>query len=99
MMAGMSRRPGEIDPSGIGFRLTASILIHGCSGGDQGEAEPCENTRSELNLLLLHESTNYLDIVSIRWLIQFLRAWKNEIILVTHDRAFMDSVTTHTMGI
>jgi len=29
----------------------------------------------------------------------FLRAWKNEIILVTHDRSFMDSVTTHTMGI
>lgn len=51
------------------------------------------------DLLLLDEPTNYLDIVSIRWLIQFLRKWKNELILITHDRNFMDNVTTHTMGI
>jgi len=47
--------------------------------------------------LLLDEPTNYLDIVSVRWLIQFLRAWRNEMIIITHDRDFMDSVTTHTM--
>jgi ATP-binding cassette subfamily F protein 3 len=51
------------------------------------------------NLLLLDEPTNYLDIVSVRWLTRFLREWRNELILITHDRAFMDSVTTHTMGI
>ncbi|MGD0230084.1 MAG: ATP-binding cassette domain-containing protein [Syntrophorhabdales bacterium] len=54
---------------------------------------------SKPDLLLLDEPTNYLDIVSVRWLGQFLRAWKGELILITHDRAFMDSVTTHTMGI
>lgn len=48
------------------------------------------------NLLLLDEPTNYLDIVSIRWLIKFLRLWKNELIIITHDRSFMDQVTTHT---
>jgi ATP-binding cassette subfamily F protein 3 len=52
---------------------------------------------SEPNLLLLDEPTNYLDIVSVRWLTQFLRAWRNEMIIITHDREFMDSVTTHTM--
>ena len=52
---------------------------------------------SEPNLLLLDEPTNYLDIVSVRWLTQFLRAWRNELIIITHDREFMDSVTTHTM--
>ncbi len=51
------------------------------------------------NLLLLDEPTNYLDIVSIRWLEQFLRNWKNELILITHDRDFMNCVTTHTIGI
>lgn len=51
---------------------------------------------SEPNLLLLDEPTNYLDIVSVRWLTRFLRAWRNELILITHDREFMDSVTTHT---
>jgi ATP-binding cassette subfamily F protein 3 len=69
------------------------------SGGFQVRLNLAKILVSEPNLLLLDEPTNYLDIVSIRWLIQFLRAWKNEIILVTHDRAFMDSVTTHTMGI
>ena len=69
------------------------------SGGYQVRLNLAKILVSEPNLLLLDEPTNYLDIVSIRWLIQFLRAWKNEIILVTHDRAFMNSVTTHTMGI
>jgi ATP-binding cassette subfamily F protein 3 len=47
----------------------------------------------------LDEPTNYLDIVSIRWLEKFLRQWKSELMVITHDRAFMDKVTTHTMGI
>jgi ATP-binding cassette subfamily F protein 3 len=54
---------------------------------------------SKPDLLLLDEPTNYLDIVSVRWLGRFLREWKGELILITHDRAFMDSVTTHVMGI
>ncbi len=69
------------------------------SGGYQVRLNLAKILVSEPNLLLLDEPTNYLDIVSIRWLTQFLRGWKSEIILVTHDRAFMDSVTTHTMGI
>ncbi len=51
------------------------------------------------DLLLLDEPTNYLDIVSVRWLQAFLRQWKHELILITHDRAFMDSVATHVMAI
>jgi ATP-binding cassette subfamily F protein 3 len=51
------------------------------------------------DLLLLDEPTNYLDIVSVRWLQTFLRQWKHELILITHDRAFMDSVATHVMAI
>ncbi|MBM2838166.1 MAG: putative transporter, ATP-binding protein, partial [Deltaproteobacteria bacterium] len=54
---------------------------------------------SEPNLLLLDEPTNYLDIVSVRWLIRFLRDWPNELMIITHDRNFMDNVTTHTMAI
>ncbi|MDD3598082.1 ATP-binding cassette domain-containing protein, partial [Sulfuricurvum sp.] len=50
-------------------------------------------------LLLLDEPTNYLDIVSLRWLASFIRAFEGEVILITHDRDFMDSVTTHTMGL
>jgi ATP-binding cassette subfamily F protein 3 len=54
---------------------------------------------SEPHLLLLDEPTNYLDIVSIRWFENFLRSWPDEVIIISHDRAFMDRVTTHVMGI
>lgn len=54
---------------------------------------------SEPNCLLLDEPTNYLDIVSMRWFTRFLQQWKGEFILISHDREFMDNVTTHTMGI
>lgn len=52
---------------------------------------------SNPDLLLLDEPNNYLDIVSTRWLTNFLRSCRKELILITHDRGFMDSVTTHTM--
>lgn len=54
---------------------------------------------SEPDCLLLDEPTNYLDILSIRWLANFLRNWKGELIIVSHDRLFLDSVITHTIGI
>lgn len=69
------------------------------SGGYQVRLNLAKILVSEPGLLLLDEPTNYLDIISIRWLESFLRQWKGEIILVTHDRSFMDSVTTHTVGI
>lgn len=69
------------------------------SGGFQVRLNLARTLVSEPNLLLLDEPTNYLDITSIRWLSRFLRAWRGELILVTHDRSFMDGVTTHTMGI
>ncbi len=69
------------------------------SGGYQVRLNLAKILVSKPNLLLLDEPTNYLDIVSVRWLIQFLRNWKNELVIVTHDRAFMDAISTHTMGI
>ncbi len=69
------------------------------SGGYQVRLNLAKLLVSEPNLLLLDEPTNYLDVVSIRWLTRFLRSWKGEMILITHDRDFMDGVTTHTMGI
>lgn len=66
------------------------------SGGFQVRLNLAKVLVSNPNLLLLDEPTNYLDIVSIRWIIEFLRSWKHELILISHDRNFMDSVTTHT---
>jgi ATP-binding cassette, subfamily F, member 3 len=54
---------------------------------------------SEPDCFLLDEPTNYLDIVTMRWLQRFLKNWKGECIIISHDREFLDSLVTHTMGI
>ncbi len=69
------------------------------SGGYQVRLNLGKVLVSEPDLLLLDEPTNYLDILSIRWLVKFLRDWKNEIMIISHDRSFMDSIITHTLGI
>lgn len=66
------------------------------SGGFQVRINLAKILSAEPNMLLLDEPTNYLDIVSIRWLISFLKQWDGELILITHDRNFMDNVVTHT---
>ncbi len=69
------------------------------SGGFQVRLNLAKVLVSEPDLLLLDEPTNYLDVVSIRWLERFLNEWKTELVLITHDRSFMDSVVTHTVAI
>lgn len=69
------------------------------SGGYQIRINLVKTLLTEPNCLLLDEPTNYLDIVSLRWLKTFLKNFPGEVVLITHDREFMDSVVTHTMGI
>ena len=69
------------------------------SGGYQIRINLAKLLATEPNMLLLDEPTNYLDLLSLRWLKQFIRTFDGEVILITHDRDFMDAVTTHTMGI
>ena len=62
------------------------------SGGWQIRLNLAKLLISEPNILLLDEPTNYLDIISIRWLKQFLKDYNGAIILITHDRTFMDEI-------
>ena len=86
--------------SGLGFseedfnRKTSEF-----SGGFQMRIALAKVLVSEPNMLLLDEPTNFLDIVSIRWLEKFLRSWKGELIVISHDRDLVDRVTTHIVGI
>jgi ATP-binding cassette subfamily F protein 3 len=69
------------------------------SGGYQVRLNLARLLVSRPDLLLLDEPTNFLDIVAIRWLEKFFLSWRGELLIITHDRSFMDSVTTHIMGI
>lgn len=67
------------------------------SGGWQIRLNLAKLLISEPNILLLDEPTNYLDIIYIRWLKQFLKDYNGAIILITHDRTFMDEIIDHTI--
>lgn len=69
------------------------------SGGFQLRLQLAKVLLSEPDCLLLDEPTNYLDILAIRFLIRFLKRWRGEMMIVSHDREFLDQVCTHTMGI
>ncbi|MCK5350277.1 MAG: ABC-F family ATP-binding cassette domain-containing protein, partial [Desulfobacula sp.] len=86
--------------AGLGFYqndLTKDPCLF--SGGFQVRLNLAKVLVSEPNLLILDEPTNYLDITSIRWISRFLISWPREVLLVTHDRGFMDNVVTHIAGI
>ncbi len=85
---------------GLGFKEEEmDISPQQMSGGYQLRLHLAKVLLSEPDCLLLDEPTNYLDILSIRFLTRFLQEWKGELILISHDREFMDSVTTHTLGV
>lgn len=69
------------------------------SGGWRMRIELAKILLQRPDVLLLDEPTNHLDIESIQWLEQFLTTKANAVILVSHDRAFIDNVTTRTIEI
>lgn len=90
----------EIILSGLGFSEADFAKDPSTfSGGFQVRINLCKALLDNPNMLLLDEPTNYLDILSLRWLKDFLVKWPGEMMLITHDRDFMDKVTTHTMGL
>jgi ATP-binding cassette subfamily F protein 3 len=85
---------------GLGFKMEDfSRPPSDFSGGYQIRLNLAKVLLADPDCLLLDEPTNYLDIVSMRWLSKFLRNFRGELVIITHDRGFMDEVTTHTMGI
>ncbi|MDK2818096.1 MAG: ATP-binding cassette domain-containing protein [Spirochaetota bacterium] len=69
------------------------------SGGWMNRINLAKVLISNADMLLLDEPTNHLDIVTIHWLANFLKNWRKELILITHDRMFMDTIINHIMAI
>jgi ATP-binding cassette subfamily F protein 3 len=86
--------------SGLGF-TAQDFTKHPLelAGGFQVRLNLAKILLAEDNMLILDEPINFLDITSIRWLEKILLRWPGELMLVTHDRSFMDKVVTHTLAI
>ena len=82
---------------GLGFKDEEfNLSFAALSGGQQTRVILCKLLLGESNLLLLDEPTNHLDIESTEWLESFLRDYKGAFIVISHDRYFLDRVTTKT---
>jgi len=86
--------------SGLGFeREELTRRLTEFSSGWQMRVEIAKILLQRPNLILLDEPTNHLDIESIQWLEEFLSGYNGAVILVSHDRAFLDNVTARTIEI
>ena len=101
MMGGTNYR-AELERTlqGLGFsRADFDRPTSEFSGGWRMRIELAKLLLRRPDVLLLDEPTNHLDIESIQWLEQFLATRANAVVLVSHDRAFLNNVTTRTMEI
>ncbi|NUQ61985.1 MAG: ABC-F family ATP-binding cassette domain-containing protein [Pirellulales bacterium] len=83
---------------GLGFRPAAFQLgVDSLSGGEQNRLMLAKLLLSEPDLMLLDEPSNHLDIEATEWLEEFLAASSAAMLLVSHDRYFLDKVTNRTL--
>lgn len=102
LMSGVNNFEAEIEKTlmGLGFRREDfERPTTEFSGGWRMRIELAKLLLQAPDVLLLDEPTNHLDIESIQWLENFLATRANAVMLVSHDRAFLDAVTNRTMEI
>ena len=97
-----SAGPGEAEKVLRGLGFLPDELGRLCETFSQGwnmRIELAKILLAKPSLLLLDEPTNHLDIESIEWLEDYLKAYRGAIMVVSHDRKFLDGVTTRTVEI
>ena len=101
-LIGASNYQAEIEKTLIGLGFTREDFGRDTSefsGGWRMRIELAKLLLQRPDVLLLDEPTNHLDIESIQWLESFLSTRANAVVLVSHDRSFIDNVTTRTIEI
>ncbi|MBE6193020.1 MAG: ABC-F family ATP-binding cassette domain-containing protein [Rikenellaceae bacterium] len=97
---GGDTRDADIEKTllGLGFRREEfSKPTSTFSGGWRMRIELAKLLLRRPSIFLLDEPTNHLDIESIQWLEQYLKNYNGAVLLISHDRAFLDNVTTRTI--
>lgn len=86
--------------TGLGFtEEDFSKKINILSGGQKTRLALCKLLLTKSDLILLDEPTNHLDLKAIEWLEEYLKAYKGTVVVISHDRFFLDSVTNATFEI
>ena len=102
LMAGAESQEAELERTlmGLGFlRTDFERPTREFSGGWRMRIELAKILLRRPDVLLLDEPTNHLDIESIQWLEQLLAQWSGAVVLVSHDRAFINNVSNRTLEI
>ena len=85
---------------GLGFlEDDFSKLITTLSGGQKTRIALCKLLLQNPDILLLDEPTNHLDLEAIEWLEEFLKSYKGTLLVISHDRFFLDAVTNRTFQV
>ncbi|MBA66931.1 MAG: hypothetical protein CL756_03470 [Chloroflexi bacterium] len=96
-MIGGYRYITEFNKTVTGLNLTLDVLensFNSASGGERTKANLAKALLQKPDLLILDEPTNYLDFESLRWLEDFINHYESAVLVVSHDRHFLDQVTT-----
>jgi ATPase subunit of ABC transporter with duplicated ATPase domains len=85
--------------AGLNISHLSTQLFREISGGEQTKVGLACLLLQEPELLLLDEPTNHLDISTMNWLEGYLQKYKGAVLIISHDRYFLDQVTTKTIDI